>query len=94
MIPSFHDFDRQRIPRLHGRMAAWLRCSDEGAERALVEAFYPFVVAHSLKLCGCPQTVLQHLAAASASKPPDRGHIASTILRVALPHQINVFARN
>jgi murein DD-endopeptidase MepM/ murein hydrolase activator NlpD len=33
-------------------------------------------------------------AASSASKPPDRGHIASTILRVALPHQINVFARN
>lgn len=24
-------------------MAAWLRCSDEGAARALVEAFYPFV---------------------------------------------------
>jgi RNA polymerase sigma-70 factor, ECF subfamily len=24
-------------------MAAWLRCSDEGAARALVESFYPFV---------------------------------------------------
>ena len=24
-------------------MAAWLRCSDEGAARTLVEAFYPFV---------------------------------------------------
>lgn len=61
-------------------MAAWLRCSDEGAARALMEAFYPFVtslIRRHVADSGCvedlaQQTFVRCFAKASqwdASKP-------------------------
>jgi RNA polymerase sigma-70 factor (ECF subfamily) len=43
-------------------MAAWLRCSDEGAARALVEAFYPFVatvIRRHVADAGCVEDLAQ-----------------------------------
>lgn len=43
-------------------MAAWLRCSDEGSARALVEAFYPFVaslIRRHVADAGCVEDLAQ-----------------------------------
>lgn len=52
-------------------MAAWLRCSDEGAARALVEAFYPFVASlirrHVLD-AGCIEDLAQQTFARCFAK--------------------------
>ena len=52
-------------------MAAWLRCSDEGAARALVEAFYPFVaslIRRHVSDAGCVEDLAQQTFARCFAK--------------------------
>lgn len=52
-------------------MAAWLRCSDEGAARTLVEAFYPFVAAlirRHIADAGCMEDLAQQTFARCFAK--------------------------
>ncbi len=52
-------------------MAAWLRCSDEGAARELVEAFYPFVaslIRRHVADAGCIEDLAQQTFARCFSK--------------------------
>lgn len=52
-------------------MAAWLRCSDEGSARALVESFYPFVAAlirRHVSDAGCVEDLAQQTFARCFAK--------------------------
>ncbi len=52
-------------------MAAWLRCSDEGAARTLVEAFYPFVaslIRRHVADAGCVEDLAQQTFARCFAK--------------------------
>jgi RNA polymerase sigma-70 factor (ECF subfamily) len=52
-------------------MAAWLRCSDEGAARAFVEAFYPFVatvIRRHVADAGCVEDLVQQTFARCFAK--------------------------
>ncbi|MFO1483391.1 MAG: sigma-70 family RNA polymerase sigma factor [Verrucomicrobiaceae bacterium] len=52
-------------------MAAWLRCSDEGSARALVESFYPFVaslIRRHVADAGCVEDLAQQIFAKCFAK--------------------------